>query len=82
MPNKRRLYADPAAIDTLTLSLVEAQEGLELGLFTSETLATAFLAQIDEFEPLLNAFTFRNPGALDAVCCRSGVIPRVLSCGK
>lgn len=64
----------------LTLTLVEAQEGLELGLFTSETLVSAFLAQIDAYEQAINAFTFRNPGALDAVrcstarscCCRPG----------
>ena len=57
-------FADPEDIDVLRITLADTLAGLKAGVFTSETLTKAFLAQIAKYEPLYNAFTFLNPFAL------------------
>ena len=58
------MRADPADINTLYVTLVDALAGLEDGTLTSETLTAAYLAQIEKYEPIYNAFTFPNIFAL------------------
>ena len=48
----------------LTLTLADALDGLKSGIFTSETLTKAYLAQIVQHNDELNAFTFLNPFSL------------------
>lgn len=57
-------HADPAAIDVLTITMADILTALAAGAFTSETLTEAYLAQIEQYEEQLNAFTFLNPFAL------------------
>ena len=58
------MCAGPADIDTATLTLVDALSGLENGTYTSEILVKAYTAKIDMYNPVYNAFTFRNKHAL------------------
>ena len=51
----------------LTLTLVDALDGLRNGTYTSELLTAAYLAQIAKYEGTLNAFTFFNNFALSQV---------------
>ena len=51
----------------LTLTLLDALEGLQNGTFTSELLTAAYLAQIAKYESTYNAFTFFNDFALSQV---------------
>ena len=46
------------------LTIADTLAGLEAGTFTSELLVEAFLAQIEQYNDALNAFTFLNPFAL------------------
>ena len=47
--------------DLFKLSLIEAQENLRQGNFTSLELTTCLLSRIDELDPVLHAFATRTP---------------------
>ena len=62
------LYAEAADLDLVTLTLVDALDGLAAGTLTAELLTEAFLARIAVYEPTYNAFTAINEAALEQVC--------------
>lgn len=67
-PNSHRMTVSPApprkpygmspstSIDPLAATTTDLQQALAEGLLTSTRLVALYLAQIDQYEPLLNAF--------------------------
>jgi len=60
----------PAEQPRSDVQLVEAtvwelQHALRTGLLTSEQLVEMYLARIEAYEPMVNAFIYLNPNALD-----------------
>lgn len=53
------------SIDVLELTVAQIQAGFEQGLYTAEALCQAYLARIDQVNPVYNAIIFANPNALD-----------------
>ncbi len=52
-------------IQLVEATVHELQHALRTGLITSEQLVGMYLARIEAYEPLLNAFIYINPNALD-----------------
>jgi len=52
-------------IDVLELTVAQIQEGFAHGSFTAESLCRAYMARIDQVNPVYNAIIFANPQALD-----------------
>ena len=51
--------------ELIDLTVLDIQQGLETGEFTSEKLTASFLERIEKFEGIYNAFTYLNPDALE-----------------
>lgn len=52
-------------VQLVEATVYELQHALRTGLLTSEQLVQMYLARIDAYEPLVNAFIYVNPNALD-----------------
>ncbi|OZJ01547.1 hypothetical protein BZG36_05510, partial [Bifiguratus adelaidae] len=60
----RRKNCGDTLPDLFSTTIDELQEGLECGAFTSVQLTTAYIARINEVNPILNAVLEINPDAL------------------
>jgi amidase len=52
-------------VQIVEATIDQLQHALRTGLLTSEELVEAYLARIEKYEPLLNAFIYINPNALE-----------------